>query len=81
MDLPPLPEEARRTLTRFQVANLVDLRTLIRSRAARSTNPIQARVYAMAAAAIELGLLEHAGLRLEDTAGGTSWAEAREEGA
>ena len=73
MELPKIPDADRRTLTRFQVANLVDLRTMIRSRADRASNPVQARIYAMAAAALELGLREEAGVQLEDTPGGTTW--------
>jgi hypothetical protein len=61
-------------LTRYQIANLVDMRSLLRARAEKSTNPVQAKVYHLAAAAIELGLEEEAGVVLEDgPGGGTSW--------
>ncbi len=69
-------EVSQCAMSRHHVSALVDLRTLIHSRAKASTNRHQVAIYAMAAAAIELGLLE-VGIALDDRAGGgTTWVEA-----
>lgn len=80
---PPVPtaaelEHRSKDLTRHQVANLVDLRTMLHNRQAGCSNAVQAEIYAMAAAAIELGLFEKCGIELADSAGGTTWRLAGE---
>lgn len=71
-------EGRSKELTRWQVSNLVDLRTMLHSRQAACRNNVQAEIYAMAAAAIELGLAEKCGVTLTDSPGGTTWERADE---
>lgn len=60
-------------LTRWQIQALVDQRRLLLSRQASCTNKLQAEVFAMGAAAIELGLLEKCGVRLLDGPTDSAW--------